>query len=262
MRTPSNALCLLAPLLLTSHVAAMNFEAVHINGDGKTDGLPPWRLNSVVRINGEEKPDGLPPWRLNSVVRTNGAKSPIPVEMFTMSKCPDARDCVADLVLPTMAKLFDSGKITLKPTYIGTPDDSTGGIACMHGEGECLGNILQLCAYELYKPEPKRWLGFTYCMGQKYRQIPDPAFVESCAREHGMDMKKVSDCASSTEPNQGVELLRTSARRAMSLKVKTSCTIAVQGKTVCVRDGGQWKAGCNGSVDELVQLIESAYNKQ
>ncbi|KAK6335484.1 hypothetical protein TWF696_002258 [Orbilia brochopaga] len=245
MRTPTQALCLLAPLLLTSQavLASPSFEAVHINYDGSVEELPVVRTNSAP-------------------VQAAAGKSPVPVEMFVMSKCPDAKDCVANLVVPVMSRLFESGKMILKPTYIGTPDDSTGGIACMHGPGECLGNILELCAYEKFKADPKKWLGFTNCMSQDYRNIPDTTLMENCAREYGMDPKVLSDCAASTESKEGVELLRTSARRAMSLKVKTSCTLQVMGKTVCVRDGGEWKEGCNGNVDEMVKLIEEQYNKQ
>ncbi|KAF3918433.1 hypothetical protein ABW21_db0201420 [Orbilia brochopaga] len=244
MKTPSQALALLAPLLLTSQavLASPNVEAVHIGYGGSVEEL------SIVP---------------NSAPATGAAgKAPVPVEMFVMSKCPDAKFCVANLVVPAMSRLSDAGKMILKPTYIGTPDDSTGGVACMHGPGECLGNILELCAYEKFKSDPKKWLGFTYCMGQDYHNIPSTELMENCAREHGMDPKVLSTCAESNDPKEGVELLRTSARRAKSMNIEISCTIQVKGKTICVRDDNKWNEGCTGNVDDLVQLIEKEYNQQ
>ncbi|KAF3907701.1 hypothetical protein AA313_de0207720 [Arthrobotrys entomopaga] len=186
-------------------------------------------------------------------------KSPVDVEMFVMSKCPDARDAVAQLILPVMAKVYESGILNLRPTFIGTPDDSNAGMACKHGPDECLGDIIELCAYELYKPEPQRWLGFINCMGQDYQNIPEDGFVKGCAMEYGLDFDKLEDCASSEDKDKGIDLLRTSAKRAIELDIQTSCTITIEGKTVCVRDDGMWR-GCSGKPEDLIAQIQKAYN--
>ncbi|EWC48459.1 hypothetical protein DRE_02228 [Drechslerella stenobrocha 248] len=251
----SSQLCLLAAALFlrlpmasaTTQLEARGLEAqaFHISSEGSVEGVS-------VEKNGMGG--------IEEVFRAAG-KPPVPVEMFVMSKCPDARDCVAKLVLPVMARLYDTGKLALQPTFIGTPDDSNGGMACMHGPDECLGNIIELCAYKLYKSEPKRWLGFIYCMGNNYREIPKDEHVASCAREFGLNVELLGQCASSDEMDQGMEMLRTSARRAMQLRIKTSCTLTINGKTACVRDGGAWK-GCSGSVDDIVEQIQKAYDSQ
>jgi len=41
----------------------------------------------------------------------------VPVEAFIMSKCPDARDCLHDMVLPAMQKI--NRKVDFKLSYIG-----------------------------------------------------------------------------------------------------------------------------------------------
>lgn len=49
----------------------------------------------------------------------------VPLEVHIMSKCPDARDCLRDLIVPTMEKVSD--KVDLKLSFIGrwvTPQDS------------------------------------------------------------------------------------------------------------------------------------------
>lgn len=46
------------------------------------------------------------------------SKALVPLEAHIMSKCPDARDCLRDLILPTMQRTFDKVNFTL--SYIGT----------------------------------------------------------------------------------------------------------------------------------------------
>lgn len=41
----------------------------------------------------------------------------VPLEVHIMSKCPDARDCLRDLIVPTMEKVSD--KVDLKLSFIG-----------------------------------------------------------------------------------------------------------------------------------------------
>lgn len=41
----------------------------------------------------------------------------VPLEAHIMSKCPDARDCLRDLILPTMQKV--EGKVDFRLSFIG-----------------------------------------------------------------------------------------------------------------------------------------------
>ena len=45
-------------------------------------------------------------------------KELVPFEAHIMSKCPDARDCLKEMVLPTMQRVYDKVNFTL--SYIGT----------------------------------------------------------------------------------------------------------------------------------------------
>ena len=45
-------------------------------------------------------------------------KELVPLEAHIMSKCPDARDCLRDMVLPTMQRVY--GKVNFTLSYIGT----------------------------------------------------------------------------------------------------------------------------------------------
>ncbi|KAF9872275.1 gamma interferon inducible lysosomal thiol reductase [Colletotrichum karsti] len=133
----------------------------------------------------------------------------VPLEAHIMSKCPDARDCLRDLVLPTMMKAQDKVNFTL--SYIGTPTENDG-IDCKHGPSECMGNIIELCAIHLY-PDPKINLGFTMCLTREYQAIPERTLVEDCALEHAIDIKALNDCAT-PEGELGIGMLRDSVRRS------------------------------------------------
>ncbi|KAK5653895.1 hypothetical protein OQA88_7820 [Cercophora sp. LCS_1] len=134
----------------------------------------------------------------------------VPLEAHIMSKCPDARDCLRDLVLPAMQKTHSKVNFTL--SFLGRPTDNDG-VACKHGPEECLGNIIELCAQELY-PDPKTFLGFTMCMTRDYRHIPQRSLVEDCALEHAIDFEKLNDCATKDDGAFGVGMLRNSVRRS------------------------------------------------
>jgi hypothetical protein len=181
----------------------------------------------------------------------------VPLEAHIMSKCPDARDCLQELVLPTMANVSDKVNFTL--SYIGSLDPKSDEVHCMHGPEECLGNIIQLCAADVY-PDPKMYLGFTNCMTSDYKDIPQRDLVEECAMEYGIDFNKLNNCIS--DEGKGIDLLRASVERSRSLGVTKSCTIRLADEIRCIRDGGEW-SDCDGGsgVEDLVADIESLYDK-
>ena len=131
----------------------------------------------------------------------------------------------------------------------------------MHGPDECLGNMFELCAFQLYQHEPKQWLPFYNCMFRDYPSIPKREYIHNCANECGMDFDKLNKCASDEGEDGGFEMLRRDARRSQELGIKTSCTITVVGKVRCVRDGGRWK-NCKGGSDVNVfkKEIKDLYN--
>lgn len=196
----------------------------------------------------------------------------VALEAHIMSKCPDARDCLQQLVVPTMEKVSDKVDFTL--SYIGrfairigswtktdthSFDEKSDSLSCMHGPSECLGNMIQLCAARIY-PDPRIYLGFANCMTTNYSQIPDRDFVASCAMEHGVDFNRINKCIS--EEGHGSELLRNSFIRSHENNVTKSCTVRLAGKVRCIRDGGKWYDCPGGSeVSDLVDDIEKLYKE-
>lgn len=185
----------------------------------------------------------------------NGGK--IPLEAHIMSKCPDARDCLKDLVVPAMQKVSD--KVIFNLTYIGKPAENDG-VQCMHGAEECMGNILELCAAELY-PSPINYLGFTMCLSETYRDIPQRYLVEGCALEHGLSFDALNKCASEDDGEFGIDMLRSSVKRSADAGVTKSCTVRLNEEIYCIRDGGEWKDCPHGSsVNDLVLAVEKLYS--
>ncbi|KAF1348598.1 hypothetical protein BDV97DRAFT_297473 [Delphinella strobiligena] len=179
----------------------------------------------------------------------------VPLEAHIMSKCPDARDCLHDLVLPAMMNV--SHYVDFKLSFIGATDDSDDGVICMHGQTECLGNELELCAAHLY-PDPKIYLGFTMCLSNSYSDIPSHDLVQECALEHGIDFSRLNQCLSTEDGAYGSGLLRESVQRSAAKGVTKSCTIRVDDEIFCIRDDGAWKNCDHGSdpislTDEILE---------
>jgi hypothetical protein len=142
----------------------------------------------------------------------------VPLEAHLMSKCPDARDCLRDLVLPAMQRAGD--KVAYVSSFVGRPADNDG-VECKHGPAECLGNIMMLCAADAY-PDPKTYLGFTMCLMRRYKDIPDRSLMQDCALEHAMDFRTLDDCASRDDGAYGMGMLRESVMRTKEVSARLS----------------------------------------
>ncbi|CAE7717145.1 unnamed protein product [Symbiodinium pilosum] len=165
---------------------------------------------------------------------TSWESEPVAVEFFVMSKCPDAKLC-EQTFLPVLQNL---GKlVSVNFTYIAdaTPSQGPGqrSIQCMHGPGECLGNMQRLCVQKASRKEA-RLLHFAMC--QDAGVVPDDG--KACAVAAGFNAEEIEAlqaCWSGQE-----DLLSASAERATALSIKTSCTLRVDSKVFCVHDG-DWK---------------------
>ncbi|KAL1888789.1 hypothetical protein Sste5346_009343 [Sporothrix stenoceras] len=182
----------------------------------------------------------------------------VPFEAHIMSKCPDALDCLRDLVLPTMQQVVDKVNFTL--SYIGRPTGD-GGVECMHGPAECMGNILELCAHKL-NPDPKIYLGFTMCISREYPRIPDRELIEGCALEHAVDFAALNECATRDDGQYAMNLLRDSVQHTKAVGVTKSCTVRLDNKVYCIRDDGEWKDCPAGpGVHDLIVNVEKLYRQ-
>jgi len=130
----------------------------------------------------------------------------------------------------------------------------------MHGQEECLGNIIELCAAKLYR-DPKVYLGFTMCLAKEYTEIPGRTLVEDCALEHGISMERLNTCTVDEDGALSVDMLQASFNRSAAAGVTKSCTVRLNDKVRCVRDGGKW-SDCEGgsTAHDLVEDIIHEWN--
>lgn len=130
----------------------------------------------------------------------------------------------------------------------------------MHGQTECLGNIVELCASHLYR-DPKQYLGFTMCLSNDYADIPSSNLLQDCALEHGMDFGRLNQCISEDDGERGVNMLKKSVQRSADNNVTKSCTVRVNNKIYCIRDGGKW-IDCEQGADPKTlvdEILESRW---
>ncbi|PTU24851.1 hypothetical protein P175DRAFT_0506416 [Aspergillus ochraceoroseus IBT 24754] len=264
------SLVLLALRWIPVPVSSLNFHGCHRHGKSVHEIPPP---------NAAEVPlDGVSDQTINQRV---------PFEAHIMSKCPDARDCIRQLVVPAMEQISD--KVDFQLSFIASVSNKSSDVECKHGPAECIGDMLMLCAANLPFP-PKsqtaqssgsrtpviRSLGFATCLITDYTEIPDRSLVEQCALEHGIDFEALNECASAEddgffssaddEPRSGVALLRNSALHSAELGIQTSCTVRLDDAVWCVRDDGVWKdcakEGNASKVSVLVQEIERLWKQR
>ncbi|KAL7796897.1 hypothetical protein V8C43DRAFT_259809 [Trichoderma afarasin] len=123
-----------------------------------------------------------------------------------------------------LSHIHSISQICLSPTFsiyankLAPRPTANGGVDCKHGPSECIGNIIELCAHELY-PDPKIYLGFVMCLTKDYPQIPDRTLIEDCALEHAIDFNKLNECAARDETAHGIELLRNSVQRSAEVRL-------------------------------------------
>ncbi|CAO1619673.1 unnamed protein product [Sympodiomycopsis kandeliae] len=190
-----------------------------------------------------------------------------------MSRCPDAL-FTETFLDPIIEKTND--KINLQLIYIGQLDSEADyGVKCMHGDQECAGNIHQLCISHLLSPsragseydlspsdaQRKIW-DFIQC--EDYDGIPSIgsiALAQQCTNSIKVpSWKEVHECING---GKGVQLLKSSVQESIDRSIRNSATIQIEGETVCIRDGGQWKECQSGhEVSDFVRLIEQAYQRK
>lgn len=94
------------------------------------------------------------------------------------------------------------------------------------------------------------------CLTKEYEKIPERELLEDCALEHGMDFQKINKCTTDEDGQLAVDRLKASFKHSASVNVTKSCTVRLDNKVRCIRDGGKWYDCEGGSKPEdLVQDI-------
>lgn len=100
------------------------------------------------------------------------------------------------------------------------------------------------------------------CLSRDYKDIPKRDLVQDCALEHGLDFGTLNDCMSKEDGAYGMHMLRTSVQRSADLNVTKSCTVRLNNKERCIRDGGEWTDCDEGSTPkDLIRDINRLYDE-
>eukprot|EP00747_Dinoflagellata_sp_TGD_P063265 gnl/TRDRNA2_/TRDRNA2_153378_c1_seq2.p1 gnl/TRDRNA2_/TRDRNA2_153378_c1~~gnl/TRDRNA2_/TRDRNA2_153378_c1_seq2.p1 ORF type:complete len:369 (-),score=91.95 gnl/TRDRNA2_/TRDRNA2_153378_c1_seq2:57-1067(-) len=153
---------------------------------------------------------------------------PISLELMYESQCPYSLLFLQDLakVLPAMygKQLKDRVNLQLSPfgnaQAVPTKSISEGYkfwhpevvesgqenvYLCQHGEGECLGNMIHMCAMQLQQ-DPLKFINFLGCMADNPNFSVEKASYECAAKlEHDIDIKAIKKCALGPDGVSGMD---------------------------------------------------------
>lgn len=193
------------------------------------------------------------------------AAQKVDVEMFVMSKCPDAATCQSAFA-PALHAL--SNIINFNIRYIATVVNRTGEVQCPHGTGECEGNMQQLCARSVgetraHLADARRrnqlpsWFDFVLCQSENMYSIPKNG--QSCAQKTNLPWSAISQCVSGGE---GEALLKESVTHLQTKDDRTSCTLNLNSKFWCQHNGG-WERCSEGNTSQaLIAAVCKRYEGQ
>lgn len=186
----------------------------------------------------------------------------VPVVLGVMSRCPDAILCesVFNRVLQRVSE-----KIDISLSFIAKPNASEPlyGVTCMHGQEECAGNVQELCAAK-YHPTSE-WWSFVQCQNFQGRDnIGTPETALNCANAAGIDWEngKAGQCAGKDgRGTEGIQLLQQSVNNSIAAEIQKSCTIIINGRQVCIRDGNWYNCEGGHSSADFIRQINEEYDR-
>jgi hypothetical protein len=178
----------------------------------------------------------------------------VPVDLYVMSQCPDAVLC-EELFEDVLDKVDEL--VAMKTHYIATINGDQ--VTCKHGANECMGNMQQLCVYNLFnealsrgeteevdddlkkrdKLELNDWFEFVHCQSKHVSEIPSDKLLQKCSKEvksKSVHPKAIKQCIDT----KGPALALASAKSVQERGVSRSCTMYVANKLRCIHDG-IWK---------------------
>jgi len=132
--------------------------------------------------------------------------------------------------------------INLNEFFVGE-DDGNGNFNCLHGDSECQGDIIELCAYNItVGTSPYGWWTMGLCMQQDQDNIPGNA--QNCAQQAGLDWNKINSCVTS---GLGNKLFSESIQYCNQMGVSATPTININGQSY------------EGGPDNNLQAVCQAY---
>ncbi|KAF8059432.1 hypothetical protein HT031_005237 [Scenedesmus sp. PABB004] len=180
----------------------------------------------------------------------------VDVGLWVMSKCPDAVFC-ENALAPVLRELKAVTTVTLH--FIGQKQKN-GTYTCKHGPAECAGDLQQLCVQAHSKAYVDWPFRFALCSTRHgVEAVGEFANVAACLKAAGIPLAAATKMLACMYGPGHDELLQAELAATAAAGVGTSCTIQVDGNTICVRDGGEWKDCPAGTkTDDFKQVLCAA----
>jgi interferon gamma-inducible protein 30 len=144
-----------------------------------------------------------------------------------------------------------------------------GKFICEHGQTECAGNMLELCAYNLTVQTSKYgWWSFGLCMQNDPDNIPDNA--AACATQANLDFDPIQACANG---KLGTELFVESINFCNQMNIQGTPTVIINGvvylggadnplSVVCNAYTGTKPSGCTSANRGASRPLSKWHKKQ
>jgi len=175
-------------------------------------------------------------------------------ETFEMSKCPYCAAWKQNFETVVMQAQGVRDIIDLTEYFVAYYYD--GSFSCLHGPGECVGDLFLLCAYNLtHITQPWAWWDLSVCMqaGQNYNNVPGN--IEGCASSVGLNYNAINQCATGS---LGTQLFIQSVDYCNSLGIDETPTSIINGqmyvggspnplKAICSAYQGPLPPGCKNA---------------
>ncbi|EDO35033.1 predicted protein [Nematostella vectensis] len=129
--------------------------------------------------------------------------SPVAISLYYESMCGGCRDMIRDQLYPTFQKVGSIMDITLVP-YGNAQEYRYGNkwvFNCQHGQGECEGNIIEVCAINVLK-NISAYFPFIHCFEQFISSYNPSSTAQYCAKQLGIDYAPIEKCASGLQGNE------------------------------------------------------------
>lgn len=168
------------------------------------------------------------------------------MDVYIMSKCPDAQRAMNELVYPALEKVGFKAKLNFEVIGLYNHDE----IVCKHGTSECDGNEWILAVQSLYGV--KQTAMFTRCVLRRYEEVPLQGLLVDCAKEAGVSASRIQ----AEVKVHGDLLLLKSVLRSSQREVLYSATINIDDRLWCIVDNGI-RRECKGDADDLARAIKA-----
>lgn len=184
----------------------------------------------------------------------------VPVRLYVMSRCFDARRCEwrFNSVFQRVHSIVDP-----KTVYIAESKGPT--VGCKHGPMECAGDEQQLCT-QLYQPAGGAKFGdasfwdLIMCQNRNFSLVGSVDQADACLDKIGVPAPAAAKIKTCYSGWMGQGLLRKSGTAAAKLGIVKSCTVYIANEYRCTHDNGTWYDCPGGSeVDDFVATICSQY---